>query len=82
VTVIILDTEGQGAQFVYNKKKLKKKEFHSLSERLLKEVEYSVNLAIEFVDLFDKYNIPISIHADINPNEKYASNVIMKEIVG
>lgn len=53
-----------------------------MNERLLKEVEYSVGLAIEYVELFNKYNVPISIHADVNPNEDYASNIIMKDVVG
>jgi len=81
-TVIILDTEGQGAQFVYNKERLKKTTFRSTHERLLKEVEYSIMLGLELLDIFEKYNTSISIHADVNPDENYLSNSIIKEVVG
>lgn len=82
VTVIILDTNNLGAQFVYNKIVLKKKEFISLNERLLKEVEFSIDVAYKLLDQFNKWNIPISIHADVNPNENFASQKVIKQVVG
>jgi uncharacterized protein len=82
VTVIILDTDGSGAQFVYTKDVLKRSEFHSINERLLKETEFSVDIALDILDIVDEFGMKIAIHADVNPNERWASNKVINEVVG
>ena len=53
-----------------------------IRERMLKEVQLSISVCFEIVDLVDLYNIDLEIHADVNPNPRWASNVAFKEVKG
>ncbi len=54
----------------------------SIRERMLKEVQLSINTCFEIVDLVDLYDIEMEIHADVNPNPMWASNIALTEVVG
>lgn len=54
----------------------------SIRERMLKEVQLSINVCFHIVDLVDLYDIDMEIHADVNPNPMWASNVALNEVVG
>jgi len=54
----------------------------SIRERMLKEVQLSINVSFHLVDLIDLYDIDFEIHADVNPNPMWASNVAFNEVVG
>ena len=82
VTAIVLDTEGLGCCFIYNKSKIDQNDIRTLNERLLKEVQMSIEIAQELVDTISEFGCTISIHADINPNEAEASSSIIKNVVG
>ena len=54
----------------------------SLRERLIQEVGKSVTVAYSLCDLFDKYDIEMEVHADINTDPHFKSNVALKEAMG
>jgi len=53
-----------------------------VNERMVFEVGKSVEVAYELAPLLDLYDIPLEIHADINPNPKYESNKALQQAVG
>lgn len=54
----------------------------SLRERMLKEVQLSINVCFHILDLVELYELDLEIHADVNPNPRWASNVALNEVVG
>ncbi len=54
----------------------------SLRERLIREVGKSVEVAYSLCELFDKYDIAMEVHADINTDPHFQSNVALKEAMG
>jgi len=54
----------------------------SLKERMILEVSKSVDIAYKLCDLLDKYNIELEVHADINTDPNFKSNVALKEAMG
>ena len=54
----------------------------SIRERMLKEVQMSINVCFNIIDLLDLYEVDMEIHADVNPNPMWASNVALTEVVG
>lgn len=53
-----------------------------VKERMLFEVANSVEIAYEISPLLDTYDIPLEVHADINPDVKWESNKALSEAVG
>ena len=53
-----------------------------VKERMLFEVSNSVEVAYEISPLLDTYDIPLEVHADINPDVKWESNKALSEAVG
>jgi len=53
-----------------------------VKERMLFEVTNSVEVAYEISPLLDTYDIPLEVHADINPNIKCESSKALSEAVG
>jgi predicted RNase H-related nuclease YkuK (DUF458 family) len=60
----------------------KHREIEVLNFRMLKEVQSSINVAYEVWPLLDLYGIPLEIHADINQDPTYGSNVALNEAMG
>ncbi len=54
----------------------------SLRERMITEVGKSVEIAYALCDLLDKYNVELEVHADINTDPYFQSNVALKEAMG
>lgn len=54
----------------------------SLRERMLKEVQLSINVCFHIIELLDEYDIEMEIHADVNPNPRWESNVVLSEVIG
>ncbi len=54
----------------------------SLKKRMIDEVAKSVRVAYHLHTLFDKYNVEIEVHADINSDPQFESNVAWKEAMG
>lgn len=80
VTVIVFLREKRGGfMFIADRSTEMKM---SLKERLLLEVADSIDIAYKLCDLFDKYNIELEVHADINTNPNFQSNPALKEAMG
>ena len=92
-TVIVITTTedlgggvivGRGGMIVAatftNSFKQKAKEL--VNERMVFEVGKSVEVAYEIAELLDTYEIPLEIHADINPNPTYESNKALQQAIG
>jgi predicted RNase H-related nuclease YkuK (DUF458 family) len=59
-----------------------KKGKEGVKERMIFEVSKSIEVAYEISPLLDLYDIPLEIHADINPDIKWESNKALNEAVG
>ena len=77
-------TVGRGGMIIsstyYNDFKAKNKEL--VNERMVFEVSKSVEVAYEIAPLLDLYDIPLEIHADINPDPIHESNKALQQAIG
>lgn len=79
-TVIVFLREKRGGfMFISNHKEFRKM---SIRERMISEVARSVNVAYNLCDLLDKYDVELEVHADINTDPDFESNVALKEAMG
>lgn len=79
-TVIVFLREKRGGfMFVHNEKVTKKM---SLKERMIVEVGKSVEIAYQLCEILDKYHIELEVHADINTDPNFQSNIALKEAMG
>ena len=53
-----------------------------IQERMLKEVQMSIDVGYHIIDLIELYEIELEIHADVNPNPRWASHVALKDAIG
>ena len=53
-----------------------------VNERMVFEVGKSIEVAYELAPLLDLYEIPLEIHADINPNPEHESNKALQQAIG
>jgi len=60
----------------------KKRDKELVNERMVFEVGKSIEVATQVAELLDVYEIPLEIHADINPNPKHESNKALQSAVG
>lgn len=54
----------------------------SIKERMILEVSRSVEVAYSICDLLDEYDVELEVHADINTDPNFPSNVALKEAMG
>ncbi len=84
-TVVLVIVEGNGGMIIgatYLDDTLPRGK-KGINQRMLKEVAKSIEVAYEINDLLELYEIPLEIHADINPDpEKGESNVALNEAIG
>lgn len=79
-TVIVFLREKKGGfMFIHS---YKKEQTMSLRERMILEVAKSVEVAYGLCDLLDKYNVGLEVHADINTDPHFQSNIALKEAMG
>lgn len=55
---------------------------YSVKERMLVEVAKSIEIAYELCDLFNRYDVDMEVHADINTNPQFKSNEALREAMG
>ena len=79
-SVIVFLRERKGGFMFINHDLLKKK--MSLRERMITEVGKSVDVAYSLCELLDKYNVELEVHADINTDPFFQSNVALREAMG
>ena len=79
-TVIVFLREKKGGfMFIHNDRLVQQV---GLRERMILEVSKSVEVAYSLCDLLDTYNIELEVHADINTDPHFQSNVALKEAMG
>lgn len=79
-TVIVFLREKKGGFMFICNEKLRQK--MSIKERMITEVAKSVEVAYSLCDLLDEYNVELEVHADINTDPLFKSNVALKEAMG
>ena len=79
-TVIVFLREKKGGfMFISNDTLVQKM---SLRERMIHEVARSIEVAYALCDLLDQYDVELEVHADINTDPHFKSNVALKEAMG
>ncbi len=79
-TVIVFLREHRGG-FMFIRKDRKNHNM-SIKERMLLEVQQSIETAYELCPLLDAHQIDLEVHADINTNPNFQSNTALKEAMG
>ncbi|TVR89266.1 MAG: hypothetical protein EA411_02725 [Saprospirales bacterium] len=79
-TVIVFLREHRGGfMFISN---FNQKGQMSVKERMINEVARSVEVAYNLCELFDRYNVELEIHADINTDPGFQSNSALRDAMG
>src|ERR1700710_2744919 len=79
-TVIVFLREKQGGfMFICNDRT---RQPYSIKERMLVEVARSIEIAYELCDLFNRYDIEMEVHVDINTSPHFKSNEALREAMG
>jgi predicted RNase H-related nuclease YkuK (DUF458 family) len=79
-TVIVFLREQKGGfMYITNDKK---KATMGIKERMINEVSLSIQVAYKMCDLLDLYDVELEVHADINTDPPFKSNVALKEAMG
>eukprot|EP01136_Pigoraptor_vietnamica_P039909 Opistho-1_new@11221 len=79
-TVIVLLREQHGG-FMYIAQE-KTTQQMGIKERMLLEVQKSIETAYGICDLLDLYDVDLEVHADINTNPMFKSNKALNEAMG
>lgn len=79
-TVIVFLREKKGG-FMYISNFKEEKEM-GIRERMILEVARSIEIAYDLCDLLDEHEIGLEVHADINTDPHFKSNVALKEAMG
>jgi len=79
-TVIVFLREHKGGFMFINQERTTKK--MSIKERMLCEVQKSIEIAYSLCDLLDLYDVELEVHADINTSPNFKSNAALHEAMG
>lgn len=79
-TVIVFLREKKGGFMFINNSSSKKK--MGIRERMITEVAHSVEVAYSLCDLLDAHEVELEVHADINTDPHFQSNLALKEAMG
>lgn len=79
-TVIVFLRENRGGFMFIHKDR--KTHTMSIKERMLIEVQHSIEIAYQVCPLLDQYQVDLEVHADINTNPNFQSNTALKEAMG
>jgi len=77
--IVFLREKKGGFMFISSESK---KQTIGIKERMISEVARSVQVAYSLCDLLDKYKVELEVHADINTDPEFPSNVALKEAMG
>lgn len=79
-TVIVFLREKKGGfMYICNEKSFADM---SIKERMITEVSKSVQIAYSLCELLDKYDVELEVHADINTDPSFKSNVALRDAMG
>ncbi|PRD52573.1 ribonuclease H-like YkuK family protein [Sphingobacterium gobiense] len=79
-TVIVFLREHKGGFMFINRDKIFRR--IGIKERMLIEVQKSIDVAYQLCPLLDQYHIDLEVHVDINTNPSFESNIALKEAMG
>jgi predicted RNase H-related nuclease YkuK (DUF458 family) len=79
-TVIVFIRKGKGG-FLYIHNEITHQKM-SIKQRMLMEVDKSIEVAYALCNIFSRYSVDMEIHADINTNPNFKSNDALKEAMG
>jgi predicted RNase H-related nuclease YkuK (DUF458 family) len=79
-TVIVLLRSHHGG-FMYIHQERSSQQM-SIKERMLVEVQKSIETAYSICDLLDLYDVDLEVHADINTSPSFKSNKALNEAMG
>jgi predicted RNase H-related nuclease YkuK (DUF458 family) len=79
-TVIVFIRKGKGG-FMYIHNEITKQKM-SIKQRMLMEVNKSIEVAYALCNVFSRYSVDMEVHADINTNPNFKSNDALKEAMG
>ncbi|WP_262247917.1 ribonuclease H-like YkuK family protein [Parapedobacter soli] len=79
-TVIVFVREGKGGFMYIHQDRTTQK--MSIKERMLAEVQRSIEIAYALCDLLDRYHVDLEVHADINTNPMFKSNLALHDAMG
>jgi predicted RNase H-related nuclease YkuK (DUF458 family) len=79
-SVIVFIRKGKGG-FMYISNEICKRRM-PVKQRMLEEVQRSIDVAFRLCDLFIAFNVQMEVHADINTDPKFKSNEAFKEAMG
>ncbi len=79
-TVIVFLREKKGGFMFVSKDKLVRE--MGLKERMILEVSRSIEVAYSLCDILDKHHVGLEVHADINTDPNFESNVALREAMG
>src|SRR5690606_21886105 len=54
----------------------------TVKERMLAEVQRSIEIAYSLCDVLDRYDVDLEVHADINTNPMFKSNQALHDAMG
>ena len=77
--IVFLREKKGGFMFISN---YKLEQEMTIRERMISEVARSVEVAYGLCDLLDAYNVELEVHADINTDPHFQSNLALKEAMG
>lgn len=79
-TVIVFLRENRGGFMFIHKDR--KSHNMTIKERMLLEVQHSIDIAYQLCPLLDNYKVDLEVHADINTNPNFKSNTALKDAMG
>lgn len=77
--IVFLREKKGGFMFIHNRRL---RRVMGIKERMITEVSYSVEIAYQLCDLLDQHDVELEVHADINTDPYFESNVALKEAMG
>ncbi len=77
--IVFLREKRGGFMYIKNYQEFKPM---SLKERMITEVAYSVDIAYQLCNLLDQYDVELEVHADINTDPNFQSNVALRDAMG
>lgn len=79
-TVIVFIRKGNGGFMFISKETLVQK--MNIKERMMHEVNRSIETACEINPILDAFNINVEVHVDINTSEVFKSNIALRDAAG
>lgn len=77
--IVLLRVHHGGFMYIAQDKTTQKM---GIKERMLLEVQKSIETAYSICDLLDLYDVDLEVHADINTNPMFKSNKALNEAMG